>query len=61
MTINIGKSSDGQYVFYRSTNSVGNVTELFSAIEITTFTSKVIPKTEPDTCVKIKLLDGNRK
>lgn len=57
----IGKSSDGQYVFYRSTNPVDNATELFSAIEITTFDPKVIPEIEPGICVAVNLLEGDRK
>lgn len=44
----IGKSSDGKYVFYLSTNPVGDVTELFKETKITVSDPAKIPSRELD-------------
>lgn len=44
----IGKSSDGKYVFYLSTNPVGDVTELFKETKITVSDPTKIPSRELD-------------
>lgn len=44
----IGKASDGKYVFYLSTNPVGDVTELFKTTEITTSDPAKIPSRQID-------------
>ncbi len=44
----IGKSSDGKYVFYFSTNPVGDVTELFKETKVTVSDPAPIPSRELD-------------
>lgn len=44
----LGKSSDGKYVFYLSTNPVGNVTELFKETKVTISDPAKIPSRELD-------------
>lgn len=44
----IGKSSDGKYVFYLSTNPVGDVTELFKQTKVTVSDPAEIPSSELD-------------
>lgn len=57
----IGKSSDGKYVFYLSTNQVDGATELFKNIKVTTFDPKPIPEMVPGTCYVFNIMDGDRK
>lgn len=57
----IGKSSDGKYVFYFSTNQVDGTTELFKTIKVTTFDPKPIPEMVPGTCYIFNIMDGDRK
>lgn len=57
----IGRSSDGRYVFYLSTNEVEGVTEQFKTIEITTFDPKAIPESKPGICNPFDFYDGSRK
>ena len=57
----IGRSSDGRYVFYLSTNEVEGVTEQFKTIEITTFDPKAIPEGKPGTCDPFDFYGGSRK
>lgn len=52
----IGKSSDGKYAFYFSTNEVEKITELFEKTEVTTTDPMKIPE---NACVRI--YDGPHK
>lgn len=40
----LGKSSDGKYVFYFSTNQVDGATDVFKTVKVTTFDPKQIPE-----------------
>lgn len=57
----IGKSSDGKYVFYFSTNQVDGATELFKNVKVTTFDPKPIPERNPGTCYIFSIMEGHRK
>lgn len=57
----LGKSSDGKYVFYFSTNQVDDVTDLFNTVKVTTFDPEKIPEKVPGTCSSFSILKGSQK
>lgn len=57
----LGKSSDGKYVFYFSTNQVDGATDLFNTIKVTTFDPEKIPEKISGTSFPFNILDGSHK